>query len=477
MRYRRAESVIKTIRENYKRGIKQYFFTDDNFSRNPDWEPIFDGLIRLREDERFNISFIMQVDMSCNKIKNFITKGARAGCSHVFIGMESINPKNLAAAGKKHNNVENYASFVEAWHNEGVATQAGYIIGFPHDTPESVRKDIEKLKNEIKVDLVSFFILTPLPGSRDHYNLVQSGAYMDPDLNKYDSVHTVTEHPLMSSEELLQAYQVAWESFYEFDNMKTILVRARQKGHWTTSIFNLMWYKNSLLEPRHPMVTGFIRRKSRLDVRPGTQVMRFREFYLMRARELMNGFKKRVYLFFELQELWWLTRKPDESTFTLVTDFTTALYDAKIRLSSIDFNSSYAKWSEEMNGTLTALKEKIRNYHNTGYFTGKSRLRFDSLLDDMNNYLEKINLSELYSRGVALLTHYLTTNIKLVEEFSLKQVARRRKITNFWILTQQRIKQGKILSFTISLPKIIISAIRDLRMSLSFAYHFLHNIF
>ena len=453
-------------------GIKQYFFTDDNFSRNPEWEPIFDGLILLREDEGLDVSFIMQVDMGCNKIKNFIKKASQAGCSHVFVGMESINPKNIAAAGKTQNNVENYASFVETWHKAGIVTHAGYIIGFPYDTPESIRRDIETLKNEIKVDMASFFILTPLPGSRDHYELVQSGAYLDSDLSKYDSFHTVTEHPLMTSDELFKAYQDAWDSFYELDNLKIILMRARQKNYWSISAFNLMWYKNSLLEPRHPMVTGFIRKKSRLDIRPGTPVMGFFAFHTKRARELLSGFKKRIKFFFELQELWWLTKKPDEHTLKLVADFTSALYDAKNSLSKIDINIPYSKWCEEITEVKTSLMEKIGVFYNTGILRGKTRRRFNRLIEDMNLHLDKANVSEHYNRSVTFLTQYLSKNIQLVEDFSLKQVGRRRKITKFWSLTWQRIKQGKIVRFTISIPKIVISAVRDLRMSISFTYHF-----
>ena len=59
MRSRSASSIIDHIRAQYwsdrKPGITHYFFTDDNFSRNPQWEAIFDGLIALQQDERMAI--------------------------------------------------------------------------------------------------------------------------------------------------------------------------------------------------------------------------------------------------------------------------------------------------------------------------------------------------------------------------------------------------------------------------------------
>ena len=54
-----AAQIRDRIRANRALKIDYYFFTDDNFSRNPEWEPIFDALIALRKDEG------VQVGRSC----------------------------------------------------------------------------------------------------------------------------------------------------------------------------------------------------------------------------------------------------------------------------------------------------------------------------------------------------------------------------------------------------------------------------
>jgi len=74
MRNREPQEIVRVVRENWKRGIDYYFFTDDNFSRNPCWEEVFDGLIRLREEEGVEIDFIMQVDALAWKIPRFVEK-------------------------------------------------------------------------------------------------------------------------------------------------------------------------------------------------------------------------------------------------------------------------------------------------------------------------------------------------------------------------------------------------------------------
>ncbi len=103
--------------------------------------------------------------------------------------MESINPESLKDAAKTQNKASDYVNLIRAWHEAEIATHVGYILGFPSDTPESIRQDLERLMNEIQVEQASFFILTPLPGSRDHLEMAKRNQYLDANLNHYDSIH------------------------------------------------------------------------------------------------------------------------------------------------------------------------------------------------------------------------------------------------------------------------------------------------
>jgi hypothetical protein len=82
-----------------------------------------------------------------------------------------------------------------AWRAQRIMTYACYILGFPGDTPERIPRDIRIVQRELPVDLLEFFILTPLPGSADHQALYKNGVWMDPDMNKYD-LDYVTTAPL-----------------------------------------------------------------------------------------------------------------------------------------------------------------------------------------------------------------------------------------------------------------------------------------
>jgi Radical SAM superfamily len=272
-RIRSADDLEHIVRENYAEGIKRFFITDDNFARNKDWEPLFDRMIQMRVGEKMNIGFTIQVDTLCHKIPNFIEKATRAGVRRVFIGLENINPDNLIAAKKRQNKITEYREMLQMWRNHGAITYAGYILGFPADTKESIARDIEIIKRELPIDILEFFFLTPLPGSEDHKVLSAKGIWMDSDMNKYDLNHRVSHHSgAMSDQEWEEAYRLAWHTFYTPEHINMILRRtcACPVGRPGTTLSTILWfYLMILFEGVHPLEGGALRLKVRRDRRSG----------------------------------------------------------------------------------------------------------------------------------------------------------------------------------------------------------------
>jgi radical SAM superfamily enzyme YgiQ (UPF0313 family) len=212
--------VEQLVRVSLAQGVHRFFITDDNFARNRNWEAIFDRLVEMRERDGIDVHLVIQVDTLCYRIPRFIEKAARAGVKRVFIGLENINPDNLLQAKKKQNRVHEYRKLFLEWRAHGVITFAGYILGFPNDTPDRIARDIKTVQEQLPVDMLEFFILTPLPGSEDHQKLHKAGVWMDPDMNKYDVEHVATGHALMSKSEWEGAYRSAWELYYTGESMK-----------------------------------------------------------------------------------------------------------------------------------------------------------------------------------------------------------------------------------------------------------------
>jgi radical SAM superfamily enzyme YgiQ (UPF0313 family) len=290
-RYRTPEDVESIVRANALQGITRFFVTDDNFARNRNWEPILDRLIDLRERHGFNIRLLIQVDTLCHRIPNFIEKAARAGCTAIFLGLENINPESLMGAKKRQNKIWEYREMLLAWRAQKVMTYAGYILGFPTDTQESIARDIEIIKKELPIDILEFFYLTPLPGSEDHQKLAARGVPMDPDMNKYDLEHACTGHSLMSKEVWTQVYADAWKRYYSDAHVETIMRRCIASGINRTKLLDSLTIFSGAarIEGVHPLQFGFLRRKLRKQRRHGMPVLNPLAFYAWRTADFFKN--------------------------------------------------------------------------------------------------------------------------------------------------------------------------------------------
>jgi len=298
-RRRSPDDVETLIRANLAQGVSWFFITDDNFARNKDWEAIFDRIIEVRGDVKGtprDLKVIIQVDTLCHKNPDFIAKAKLAGVRRVFIGLETINPANLAAAKKRQNKITEYRQMLLAWKHAGVITYAGYILGFPNDTPESIAEDIAIIQKELPLDILEFFCLSPFPGSEDHQKLWKRKVPMDADMNRYDAEHVVTDHPLMTRAQWEEAYLTAWARYYSPEHIERLLRRAAVTGVGVSRLAAMIFAFAGAVEIEgvHPLQCGIMRFKWRTDRRPGLPIEPFWRFY---RRETAVALRKPVKYF------------------------------------------------------------------------------------------------------------------------------------------------------------------------------------
>ncbi len=318
-RYRTPDDIEKIVRENWQQKISRFFITDDNFARNKDWEAIFDRMAKLREVDKIPLGVMIQVDTMCHKIPGFIEKAKKAGVTRVFLGLENINPDNLAAAKKKQNKITEYRKMMLAWKAQGIFLYAGYILGFPGETPETIRRDIDIIQRELPVDLLEFNILTPLPGSEDHKTMWDKGVAMDADLNKYDLEHPVVDHPKMSRAELQAIYDEAWTLYYTRAHMKTLLRRAAVTNVPMLSLAKVLVQFATMMqfEKVHPLQSGLIRMRHPSERRPGLPVENTVAFYFRHIRDLLVGNVAFVAtMLWVLRTTWRVSRDPQRHLYT-----------------------------------------------------------------------------------------------------------------------------------------------------------------
>lgn len=303
-RFRTVEDLEKIVRDNAAQGITRFFITDDNFARNKNWKVFLAALERLKRKEGIDLRLIMQVDTLAHQIDGFMEACVRAGLNQLFVGLENINTDNLMSAKKRQNRVEDYREMFLAWKKYPLAIICGYIVGFPHDTKASILHDIEIIKRELPVDILYLNYLTPLPGSEDHRRLVDAGAWMDADMNKYDLNHRVNHHPKMSDEDWDSAYREAHASFYTFEHMETVIRRMAALGSNMrgTTVALLTAYREIVrLEGVAKLEGGIVRLKDRRQRRPGLKIESPLTFYPRYGAHLARALTGEIHTYLRLR--------------------------------------------------------------------------------------------------------------------------------------------------------------------------------
>jgi radical SAM superfamily enzyme YgiQ (UPF0313 family) len=163
-----------------------------------------------------------------------------------------------------------YGRVVDNWHKHGVSVHAGYMLGFPFDGPDCGRIAAKTL-SKIGFDIVSFFIMTPLPGTEDQVRYAKEGQIADWDFNNLDSQHVTLKHPRLDRDTWMRAYTDAFKGFYSIRRLlHTLFTVAGGRGLAAESrrstVRQFVYYFFSYRQGRHPMVGGVwqIRRR---DVR------------------------------------------------------------------------------------------------------------------------------------------------------------------------------------------------------------------
>ena len=270
-RFRTVDDVENLVRLNAAQGIHKFFITDDNFARNKDWEAILDRLIDLRENHGIPLGLMIQVDTLCHKTKGFIEKAKRAGVTRVFIGLENVNPENLAGAKKRaeeDRRISQHAARLEGagdhhhrrLHPRLSGRHAGNDPARHRDHPARVAARHRRV-----------LLPDPLPGSEDHQRLWKNHIAMDPDLNNYDLEHVCAKHPKMSDREWQDIYREAWSLYFTPGHMRTLFRRAAATGVPMGSLLKILATFSQMVpvEGVHPIQGGLFRLKHPSELRPG----------------------------------------------------------------------------------------------------------------------------------------------------------------------------------------------------------------
>ena len=154
VRYRSTKNIIEEI-ESLRDKYPYYRFNDDHFTGNPNLEEL---LISMKDlDIKFRI--FARIEDLDNRTSELLKE---AGCVHVNIGLESLNPRNLRILGKasqigKEGNVQIAKGC-------GLVVRSSFMVGLPYDNDQTITESFQRAA-ELGLDEFAIYPLIPYPGT------------------------------------------------------------------------------------------------------------------------------------------------------------------------------------------------------------------------------------------------------------------------------------------------------------------------
>ena len=251
------ESTLESIRRAAAAGVRWIMFTSDNFNKYPDAEDLLQGII----DERLAVKLFVQCDTQVERQEDLIALLGRAGCTSIFMGVESLNSQTLRAVNKRHNKPEQYERLIGLCRRHGIGAHFSNIIGFPSDTEESVGDNLRILK-QLGPEWASFYVLCPIPGTEQYDDMRAQGAIVETNLDRFDATCLTWRHPHFNDPSARALLSACYRGFYDSRKLASYFLDAGRSGHLTAAVGSAaMWGFNRYCawQGMHPMSGGISR--------------------------------------------------------------------------------------------------------------------------------------------------------------------------------------------------------------------------
>ncbi|PLX78141.1 MAG: hypothetical protein C0615_04080 [Desulfuromonas sp.] len=214
-------NIAEVLRDIEKTKTDYITFVDDNFyGASKKANAYYDQIIQKVAAR--GISWLAQVRLPI-LTDNVLSKFRDNNCAGVFIGFESINPKNVNDVGKKLD-ADYFINQIQRIHDKGLGVVGSFIFGFDEDTPETIERTVD-FCIESRMELTAFSVLTPYPGTKVYSDFEREGRILSRDWRRYDSDQVVFQPNHFTPQQLETSMLKAAKKFY---SVKSILSRMKR---------------------------------------------------------------------------------------------------------------------------------------------------------------------------------------------------------------------------------------------------------
>ena len=181
IRFRTNESVVNELlmlkaRAKAEGGQIAIFFIDDNFAINVKRTK---SLLRDIIAAGAQLNWVAQISANLLRDEELVDLISASGGKWVFIGMESVDPVNLADVKKGFNKPGEYAAVLERLAQRNVFAITSFIFGMDNDTVGAAERTLQQVRTW-PPGLPIFGLLTPLPATPLYKRLEVAGRLTRP---------------------------------------------------------------------------------------------------------------------------------------------------------------------------------------------------------------------------------------------------------------------------------------------------------
>ncbi len=208
-RGRDPEKVVAEIEYLHKKyGVNVFLFPDEYPTQDRSrWEKLLDLLI----EKGMDIYLLMETRAAdILRDRDILWKYRKAGIVHIYIGVEATDQETLDLI-KKDVQVETGIEAIKLIHENGMITETSFILGFPHETPETIQRTLA-LSKIYNPDFAHYLALAPWPYA-DMYKELKP-YIVEKDYRKYNLIDPVIKPEHMTIQEIDKAIINCYQSFY-----------------------------------------------------------------------------------------------------------------------------------------------------------------------------------------------------------------------------------------------------------------------
>ena len=199
-RIRPLEEIDRELSAIVKKKGEYLFLSDDNVTAKEDYAF---GLFDLFKHYGIKWMGFTTIKIALNEA--LLKKARESGCVSLFIGFESILQENLNGVSKRFVDAKELSKWVKTIQRHQIGIQGAFIFGFDEDDPTIFKKTVEFVQKN-NIELPTFSVLTPFPGTPLHKRLDEEGRIFDRNWSRYDMSHAVFRPNKMTIQELQEGY-------------------------------------------------------------------------------------------------------------------------------------------------------------------------------------------------------------------------------------------------------------------------------